>query len=98
MKRINLEEFDGKSVDVSMNIPEESLRDLICITEESIQSLSGQMNEMTENVKKMTEILSINLPSLVTKITDLMVAMEEHTKDGLKKTDELIKALERSNG
>jgi hypothetical protein len=97
MKHIHLEEFDQTSVDIEMSLPEQSLRDLICITEESIQALAGQMDVMTQNVADMTQVLGDKLPAVVEKLEELIKVINENTEKGMAKTDELMKALEKNN-
>jgi len=98
MKHIHFKEEDTTPVDFEMSVPEQTLRDLICITEKSIKSLAGQMNGMTINVKKMTSTLEAELPAIVKELQVVAKVMNENTKLGITKTDELIKVLEKKNG
>lgn len=98
MKHIHFKEKDDTFVDAKMSVPQETLRDLICITEESIKNLAEQMDTMSNNVEKMTQILEKELPAVVKGLEEVADVMNSNTLRGLEKTDELIQALEKKNG
>ena len=82
MKHIHLDDKDTTSVDMALPVPEQTLRDLICITEDSIIALAGQMDSM-----------STNLPDIVDKLQELIECMDRNTDRGIAKTDELLEAM-----
>lgn len=98
MKHIHLKEKDTTSVDYEMSVPEQTLRDLICITEDSIKNLVGQMDGMTKNISVMTKVLEDKLPAIVDRLEKLIDVMDSNTEKGLAKTNELIGALEKRDG
>jgi hypothetical protein len=93
MKHIHLEEKDETAVDYEMSVPEQTLRDLICITEDSIKALAGQMDSMSRDMKAMRTTMEEQFPAIVDKLQDLINCMDKNTCDGIAKTDELLQAM-----
>jgi len=93
MKHIYLEERHTDSMDMEMSVPEETLRDLICITEDSIKSLADQMNSMTDDMKVMRGTMESQFPAIVGKLQQLIECMDKNTDRGVAKTDELLQAM-----
>jgi len=93
MKHIHLEERDTTSVDMEMSVPEQTLRDLVCITENSIIALAGQMDSMSKDMQIMRDTMFDNLPTIVEKLEALVVCIDKNTDRGIAKTDELLEAM-----
>lgn len=93
MKHIHLDDKDTTSVDMALPVPEQTLRDLICITEDSIIALAGQMDSMSKDMKTMRDTMSTNLPDIVDKLQELIECMDRNTDRGIAKTDELLEAM-----
>jgi hypothetical protein len=82
MKHIHLTEQSKSITDLDMPIPEESLRDLICITETALTNMADQMESMCVAMEEMKLLLQ-----------DLLESTDRNMAKGLAKTDELIAAL-----
>jgi hypothetical protein len=93
MKHIHLEDVDDTSVDTEFSIPEQSLRDLVCITENSITLLAGQMVEMSDDIKTMKLTMQEQFPKIVDKLTDLIGCMDRNTNAGVQQMEKLTEAL-----
>lgn len=93
MKHIHLSEKDDTPVDFEMSVPEQTLRDLICITEDSIKALAGQMVSMSTDMKAMRGTMETQFPAIVGELKALITCMDKNTDRGIEKTDELIKAM-----
>jgi hypothetical protein len=93
MKHIHLNEKDSTPVDYEMSVPEQTLRDLICITEDSIKALAGQMDSMAKDMKAMRGTMETQFPAIVDKLQELIQCMDRNTDKGIAKTDELLEAM-----
>ena len=97
MKHIHLEEKDTTSVDMELSVPEQTLRDLVCITESSITALAGQMDSMSKDMKSMRDTMSFNLPAIIDRLQALIECMDSNLTKGVDKTDELIQVMKETN-
>lgn len=91
--RVHFGEQDDTQVDVATSVPEETVKTLLCRTEEAVRMMNQAVVDMAAAVADMSDLLSTQMPALRQALEETKEAIETNTRDGVEQSELFLTAM-----
>lgn len=94
MPNLEFTEKDVGGAELEASVPEELLVDLLCGTQDSLESMLEKLDTLTETVAAMKDSLEEHLPGVAGETREVREAIIEKTDEGVEQSKEFVTAVE----